>query len=155
MKPGRRYLAGKAAERQDWKTNNSDRLNRTATILVAALFCVSCSGPAQKVAGAKTDDDGAAGIYSFSMPDLKLDLVLRPDRTYYASIESWGREQLETGTWKTESGDVVLKTDGQELDLRMHRLRPAYEGAGESLRIVDPDSPTWVTGTIVFQRANR
>jgi hypothetical protein len=130
-------------------------MNRAASVLFATVFCASCSGPAPKIAPARSDQDGAAGIYSFSTPDLKLDLVLRPDRTYYASIESWGREQLETGTWKTESGDVVLKTDGQELGLRMHRLRPAYEGGRKSLRIVDPDSPTWVTGTIVFQRANR
>jgi hypothetical protein len=34
-------------------------------------------------------------------------------------------------------------------------LRPAFEGGRKSLRIVDPDSPKWVTGTIVFQRANR
>ncbi len=81
------------------------------------------------------------GNYRFWTADCKIDLELRPDHTYYTSMEAWARTGQENGAWSFIDERIVLRPEGAGLGLPIHRLLPDHENNADILRVVDPEAP--------------
>ena len=99
-------------------------MNPMAIALFALFLCASCRSPAPKVLAEAGDQAAKAGQYRFSTFDLRIDLDLRVDGTYYASMDSWARVSDEGGTWRLEGKDIVLTSQSGGLQMAVRRLGP-------------------------------
>lgn len=115
-------------------------MNRSVGALLVAFFLASCRGPLPQAPAGGTNPVESAGKYRFSTADLRIDLDLRPDRTYYASMDGWARISEESGVWRLEEGDILLKPRSGGLPMPIRQLRPVRQDGTDVLQIVDPDS---------------
>jgi hypothetical protein len=128
----------------------SNVTNRAAIALLATLLWVSCRGPAPQVTVSGRDQVRLAGKYRFSTADLNINLDIRPDGTYWASMDAWATITEEHGVWRLERDNIVLKpqSEGQRLPIR--ELEPFRDNGADMLRIIEPDSA--IGRAIVFRR---
>jgi hypothetical protein len=126
-------------------------MKQIATALLAAALCVSCRSPVPNAFPSADDQRGVAGQYHFSTADLRIDLDIRADGTYYAFMDSWARVTEEHGSWHTEGDNIVLKSRSGGLQMPIRRLGPVRQAAAGTFQIVEPDSQ--IGRAIMFSRS--
>jgi 4-amino-4-deoxy-L-arabinose transferase-like glycosyltransferase len=124
-------------------------LGATLALLAMVLFS-ACHAPTHSGTAAGTESPSLAGQYVFSTADLRIDLYLRPDATYYAAMDAWANTTSERGVWHNQGEDIILKSEQGELRMSMRRLSPVRRNGETFYRIVDPD--TEIRRAIVFRR---
>jgi hypothetical protein len=139
------------------KTPNGSRDATAAALFaccgLAALFCVSCRSPAPQPAASV--GDRLAGRYTFSTADFEIDLMLRPDWTYFASMDRWAEMSAESGSWTIAADVVVLQPESGGLAVPIHRLRLDRQSGRNVLQIVDSDSqPDGLISAITLERVD-
>ena len=130
--------------------NRTSLMNRLAIALLATGLCVSCRSSGPQAAASRKGEAGSAGRYSFSAPDLRIDLDISPDGTYYASMDSWARLSQERGVWCIGGDNVVLKRQSGGLQMPIRQLGPVRQDGADMWHIVDPDSQ--VGRAMIFTR---
>ena len=81
--------------------------------------------------------------------------MLRPDRTYFASMDRWAEMSAESGFWTIAADVVVLQPKSGGLTVPIHRLRLDRQSARDALRMVDPDSqPDGLISAITLGRVD-
>ncbi len=125
-------------------------MNRMAITLLTACLCASCHSPAPKPSTDAVGQVAIPGGYCFSTIDLQMELDLRADGTYYASMDSWAKRTEERGLWRTEGKDIVLTSQSGGLQMAVRRLGPVLEANPSAFHIVEPDSE--LGRAIIFRR---
>ena len=115
-------------------------MKRIVIVLIAAAVCASCRSPAPNGIPNASDPPSVAGQYHFSTADLRIDLDIRPDGTYFASMNSWARVTEEHGVWGIEGDNVVLKCRSGGLQMPIRRLGPVRQRPAGMFQILEPDS---------------
>jgi len=119
-------------------------MKRIVIVLLAAALCASCRSPVVGPTPDTTRNAGGqpavAGQYRFSTADLRIDLDIRPDGTYFASMNSWARVTEEHGVWGIEGDNVVLKCRSGGLQMPIRRLGPVRQRPAGMFQILEPDS---------------
>ncbi|MCX6922174.1 MAG: hypothetical protein NT154_02985 [Verrucomicrobia bacterium] len=126
-------------------------MKRIAIALLTAVVCASCRSPAPSATPSADDQPAVAGQYHFSTADLRIDLDIRADGTYYASMDSWAHVTEEHGSWHTQGDNILLERRAGGLQMPIRRLAPVSQAPTGRLQIVEPDSQ--IGRAIVFSRS--
>ena len=111
-----------------------------AIMLLAAALCASCRGPGPKAIRATGEPPGVVGQYRFSTADVRLDLDIRANGTYDASMDAWAHVTEEHGHWHMDGDAIVLRSRSGGLQMPIRRLGPVRQAPAGTFQIVEPDS---------------
>jgi hypothetical protein len=121
-----------------------------ATTLLAAVLCASCHSPTAPTSTSVAAQPVGSVHYCFATADLRIDLDLSANGTYFASMDCWARVTEESGVWSMEGANVDLKCRSGGLQMPIRRLAPTHQAPGGTLQVVEPDS--WVGLGVVFSK---